>query len=77
MKFRYIYQQFFSHISIIIVAFLVLSLLFAHYVENLVYENKANELISYGKAILSEIDETPQASGKLLIAIVQCFQQEK
>jgi signal transduction histidine kinase len=66
MKFRYIYQQFFSHISIIIVAFLVLSLLFAHYVENLVYENKADELISYGKSILSEIDETPQAAGQVI-----------
>jgi signal transduction histidine kinase len=66
MKFRYIYQQFFSHISIIIVAFLVLSLLFAHYVENLVYENKANELISYGKSILSEIEQAPQAADPII-----------
>ena len=66
MKFRYIYQQFFSHISIIIVAFLVLSLLFAHYVENLVYENKANELISYGKSILSEIEQAPQATDPII-----------
>jgi len=44
MKFRYIYQQIVSHISIIIVAFLVLSLLFAHYVETLVYTNKTEEL---------------------------------
>ncbi|MFP5116341.1 ATP-binding protein [Bacillaceae bacterium C204] len=66
MKFRYIYQQFFSHISIIIVAFLVLSLLFAHYVENLVYENKANELITYGKSILSEIEQTPQATESII-----------
>ncbi|WP_244889038.1 sensor histidine kinase [Neobacillus drentensis] len=66
MKFRYIYQQFFSHISIIIVAFLVLSLLFAHYVENLVYENKANELISYGKSILSDIEQTPQATESII-----------
>ena len=66
MKFRYIYQQFFSHISIIIVAFLVLSLLFAHYVENLVYENKADELISYGKSILSDIEQTPQATESII-----------
>ncbi|MBT2699689.1 HAMP domain-containing histidine kinase [Bacillus sp. ISL-40] len=66
MKFRYIYQQFFSHISIIIVAFLVLSLLFAHYVENLVYENKANELISYGKSIMSEIEQRPQATESII-----------
>lgn len=58
MKFKYFYQQFFSHISIIIVAFLLLSILFAHYVENLIYENKSDELISYGKAILSDLKET-------------------
>jgi signal transduction histidine kinase len=59
MKFKYIYQQFISHISIILVAFLVLSILFAHYVENLVYENKAEELITYGKAILNDIEQNP------------------
>jgi signal transduction histidine kinase len=59
MKFKYIYQQFISHISIILVAFLVLSFLFAHYVENLVYENKAKELISFGKSILNDIEQNP------------------
>ncbi|MEH7106741.1 HAMP domain-containing sensor histidine kinase [Bacillus sp. JJ1764] len=66
MKFRYFYQQFFSHISIILVAFLLLSLLFAHYLENLVYKNKADELISYGKAIISEIDQNPIATAQIL-----------
>lgn len=66
MKFKYIYQQFISHISIIIVAFLVLSLLFAHYVENLVYQNKADELLTYGKAILTDIDQTPLATDQIL-----------
>src|SRR4051812_22968567 len=61
MKFKYIYQQFFSHISIIIVAFLLLSILFTHYVENLIYENKANELISFGKAILTDLKEAPSS----------------
>lgn len=66
MKFRYAYQQFFSHISIIIVAFLVLSLLFAHYIESLVYENKADELVSYGKAIISDIDHNPEDTGRII-----------
>ncbi|RSD25034.1 sensor histidine kinase [Mesobacillus subterraneus] len=56
MKVKYIYQQFISHISIIIVAFLVLSLIFTQYVENLVYENKTEELISYGDNILRDLD---------------------
>ncbi|WML31077.1 HAMP domain-containing sensor histidine kinase [Neobacillus sp. OS1-32] len=66
MKFKYFYQQFFSHISIIIVAFLLLSLLFAHYLENLVYENKTDELIAYGRAILSDIKESPLESDQII-----------
>lgn len=61
IRIRYIYQQFISHISIIIVAFLVLSLMFSHYVGNLVYENKADELLTYGEAILSDIDRNSPA----------------
>ncbi|MEH7119303.1 HAMP domain-containing sensor histidine kinase [Neobacillus vireti] len=68
MKFKYFYQQFFSHISIIIVAFLLLSLLFTHYFENLVYENKAEELISYGKAILTDLKEAPSFASDDIIS---------
>ncbi|NRD80346.1 HAMP domain-containing histidine kinase [Bacillus sp. BRMEA1] len=66
MKFKYFYQQFFSHISIILVAFLLLSLLFAHYLENLVYQNKAEELISYGKAILADIKSSPFSANQII-----------
>jgi signal transduction histidine kinase len=66
MKFKYIYQQFISHISIILVAFLVLSFLFAHFVENMVYENKAEELISYGKSILKDIERNPVHTGQII-----------
>ncbi|MEH7177748.1 HAMP domain-containing sensor histidine kinase [Neobacillus vireti] len=66
IRIKYFSQQFISHISIIIVAFLVLSLLFAHYVGNLVYENKADELISYGEAIISDIDRNPVMSDQII-----------
>lgn len=66
MKFRYIYQQFISHISIILVAFLVLSILFARYVENMVYENKAEELITYGNAILNDFQFSPVGNGQII-----------
>ncbi|MBM4761120.1 HAMP domain-containing sensor histidine kinase [Bacillus sp. B15-48] len=56
MKFKYIYQQICSHISIIIVAFIVLSLLFSHYVETLVYTNKAEELTEYGENIIQDLE---------------------
>lgn len=66
IRIKYFSQQFISHISIIIVAFLVLSVLFAHYVGNLVYEEKADELISYGKAIISDIEQNPIATDKII-----------
>lgn len=66
MKFRYIYQQIISHISIIIVAFLVLSLLFAHYVETLVYTNKAEELIDYGNNIIYDLERSTDGGGQVL-----------
>jgi signal transduction histidine kinase len=43
--------------SIILVAFLLLSLLFAHYIETLVYQNKVEELISYGENILDDFQD--------------------
>ncbi|MDZ5473998.1 HAMP domain-containing sensor histidine kinase [Bacillus sp. 31A1R] len=55
MRIKYFYQQFSSHIGIIVVAFLILSLLFSHYVERLVYENKTEELMTYGENILKDI----------------------
>ena len=56
MKFKYIYQQISSHLSIIIVAFIVLSLFFSHYVESLVYKNKAEELSEYGQNIMKDLE---------------------
>ena len=66
MKFRYFYQQIVSHISIIIVAFLVLSLLFAHYVETLVYTNKTEELSDYGKNIIRDLEQSRNGGDRVL-----------
>ena len=66
MKFRYFYQQIVSHISIIIVAFLVLSLLFAHYVETLVYTNKTEELSDYGKNIIRDLEKSRDGGDRVL-----------
>lgn len=41
--------------SVLIVAFLILSFVFAHYVERLVYQHKVDELVSYGENILEEL----------------------
>ena len=60
MRIKYIYQQFLSHISVLIVAFVILSFLFAHYVENVVYQNKVNELTKYGETILTDFEQVGQ-----------------
>lgn len=56
MKVKYMYQQMLSHLGIITVAFLILSLLVSQYVESLVYKNKEEELISYGEQILKDLN---------------------
>ncbi|MFC4322176.1 sensor histidine kinase [Litchfieldia salsa] len=64
MRIRYLYQLLASHISILIVAFSILSILFAHYVETLVYENKAEELNAYGKSILEDLQLMPNRQSR-------------
>jgi len=56
MKIKYLYQQLASHLSVIIIAFLTLSLLFSHYVENFVYDSKTEELATYGENLLKDIE---------------------
>lgn len=66
MKLKYLYQLFISHISILIVAFLILSLVFTNYVENYVYRNKAEELTHYGEKILRQFDRMQVGSKQIL-----------
>lgn len=56
MKIKYLYQQLASHLSVVIIAFLFLSLLFSHYVEKLIYDNKTEELATYGYNILQDVE---------------------
>jgi len=58
MRIKYIYQQLISHISVIIVAFLVVSLVFSHYVEKIVLTLKGQELAEYGVNILDDLQNT-------------------
>ncbi|WP_251025941.1 HAMP domain-containing sensor histidine kinase [Bacillus sp. ISL-47] len=55
MKIKYFYQLLISHVSILILAFLLLSLLFSQFVENYIFENKVDELNSYGERILTDL----------------------
>lgn len=64
MRIKYFYQLIASHLSILLVAFLILSLLFANYVEDFAYQEKAEELESYGERIL-EVLEAPRPGSNL------------
>ncbi|MGG0717116.1 HAMP domain-containing sensor histidine kinase [Robertmurraya massiliosenegalensis] len=55
MKIKYLYQQLISHMGVLLVAFLIMSIVFTHYVERLVYQDTVDELISYGENILTDI----------------------
>ena len=66
MKIKYLYQQLASHVSVIVIAFLFLSLLFSHYVEKFVYENKTEELATYGYNILQDIERDQRNSRRTL-----------
>ncbi|MBP3040351.1 HAMP domain-containing histidine kinase [Bacillaceae bacterium Marseille-Q3522] len=55
MKIKYFYQLLISHISLLIIAFLILSLLFTKFVENYIFENKVQELDSFGRQILTDL----------------------
>lgn len=50
----------------LVVAFLILSLVFSHYVEGLVYKNKVDELESYGENILRDITEGNLSSDRIV-----------
>ncbi|MCJ7842592.1 HAMP domain-containing histidine kinase [Lederbergia sp. NSJ-179] len=58
LKIKYFYQQLGSHVSVIIIAILILSLLFSHFIENLIYQDKMDELTAYGKNILADLEQS-------------------
>jgi len=66
MRVKYLYQQLASHVSVIIIAFLILSLLFAHFIKNFVYESKIDELTSYGENILKDLERNRGNSQQIL-----------
>lgn len=66
MKFKYFYQQLLSHISVIVVAFLIVALLFTQFVEQYMYENKTEELMTYGETILTNLTASEKPAQQLL-----------
>ncbi|WP_282019255.1 sensor histidine kinase [Planomicrobium okeanokoites] len=55
-RINYFYQLMGSHLSILLISFLILSLLFVRFVEDFAYQDKAEELENYGEQILTELE---------------------
>jgi hypothetical protein len=55
MRIKFFYQLLISHISILILAFLILSFSFSQFVENYIFQNKVEELDDYGEQILTDL----------------------
>lgn len=55
MRIRFFYQLLISHISILILAFLILSISFSQFVESYIFQNKVEELEGYGDQILTDL----------------------
>jgi signal transduction histidine kinase len=66
VKIKYFYQLLISHISILIMAFLLLSLLFTQFVQNYVFQNKTEELNAYGEQVLKELSVRPVGNEQFL-----------
>ena len=61
-----------SHLSILLISFLILSLLFVRYVEDFAYQDKAEELESYGQQILRDLEgPRPAANLEQYVSILQ------
>lgn len=66
MKFNYFYQQFISHISVLILAFVIVAMLFTQFIERYVYESKIDELTTYGQTILTDLGQSGKSTNQIL-----------
>ena len=61
-----------SHLSILLISFLILSLLFIRFVEDFAYQDKAAELENYGEQILRDLEgPRPAANLEQYVSILQ------
>lgn len=66
MKVKYLYQQLGSHISVILISIVILSMIFSQFIERYVYENKIDEITSYGQHILQDLERHPNETQQIL-----------
>ena len=78
MRNKYFYQIFGSHLIIVLTAFLILSLLFTTFVRNFVYENKVDELTSYGDQLMKvALSDSPLSKRSQLYSFRNMLEAQK
>ncbi|WP_233786116.1 sensor histidine kinase [Planococcus halotolerans] len=71
-RINYFYQLMGSHLSILLISFLILSLLFIRFVEDFAYQDKAEELENYGQEILAVLEgPRPAVNLEQYVSILQ------
>ncbi|OUZ06427.1 sensor histidine kinase [Bacillus pumilus] len=61
MKIKYFYQLLMSHLGLLLIAIIIISTLMSHFVKDIAYQNKVDEMKSYGNEILQNFQQLPKA----------------
>ena len=60
MKIKYFYQLLISHLGLLLIAIVIISTLLSHFVKDIAYQNRVNEMSSYGNEILQDYKRLPK-----------------
>ena len=77
MKIKYLYQLLASHISILVLAFLITGALFSHFAKDFAYESKVDELSSYGYRIMGEMEMRPKGAPAIMKPFEEILRSRK
>lgn len=61
MKIKYFYQPLISHLGLLLIAIVIISTLLSHFVKDIAYQNRVNEMSSYGNEILQDYKRLPKS----------------
>lgn len=60
MKIKYFYQLLISHLGLLLIAIIIISTLMSHFVKDIAYQNRVDEMSSYGNEILQNFKQLPK-----------------
>lgn len=57
MRIKYFYQLLISHLGLLLIAIMIIGFLFSHFVKDIAYQNRVDEMSSYGNEILQNFKQ--------------------